>query len=238
MGCYDVYCFLCEHPCHSDTIKWMNRCSMLLQNNSVVHGLKEISCNVEFCKKGFCATHLTPWSKKEEPDESYGLFLHTDCWKFVKKKYGIALTMNDLPPIDYFNKWMTKSQFSELEGEKSISSKKLMARCALLKITAKMGERKGPRVSAGFYKEGDIKIGQNKMFWIVRAKKWVQMKGTVRVEKVKMGKRELLKLPFVGEFARHPLFIRSIEKGKDKDRGKDKGAGAKNYLVECIICKE
>jgi hypothetical protein len=82
----------------------MNKCSILLINDQVVHGVKEKSCNVEFYKKNFHATHIQQafYNNEDcflENNGNCGLFIHTDCWKFIKKNYNIELKISDLPKI-------------------------------------------------------------------------------------------------------------------------------------------
>jgi len=66
MGCFDIFCFICGNPCHSiydieyiqeninknlsqfgKNTLWMNNCSMLLFNNTIMHNLKDIY-DIEF----------------------------------------------------------------------------------------------------------------------------------------------------------------------------------------------
>ena len=54
MGCWDVVCSLCALPlnsCSEERKKWMSKCSLLLNNNKVVHDTQEIACNTNFYDK-------------------------------------------------------------------------------------------------------------------------------------------------------------------------------------------
>lgn len=243
MGCWDVFCFICGNPCHSiaigykefaedkfgenadslkpmvknlkKSIQWMNKCSMLLINDKVVHGLSETECNIEFCKKDFCATHINRYNDKFnfyfKNKGLSGIFIHTDCWKFVQKNYKIDLKFNNLPklydnnnkgnykifnfsygPIEkYWNQFfrfdqiiLDKKQYlcsSPLKNDKNIIQIKKNINALKLKNDHK---RVGPSVSATFYSEGDIKLGKNKKFWIKKNNKWIEV--NEKVERIKI----------------------------------------------------
>jgi hypothetical protein len=82
MGCWDIYCFICGNPARSletmnqDT-KWMNKCTMLLVTNEIIHNCRETACNVEFTdSKGNMYVHMyDDWDIVK-----HGIFIHTDCW--------------------------------------------------------------------------------------------------------------------------------------------------------------
>jgi hypothetical protein len=63
-------------------------------------------------------------------------------------------------------------------------------------------------MSASFYKEGDIKYGNNKNFWIIKKGKWVEMKGEIVFEKKEFNYK--LKIPQIGEYNRKPVFIQEL----------------------------
>jgi hypothetical protein len=94
MGCFDIYCIICGNSAHSPSIKipqcntsWLDKCTILL-SSGVIHDCEETGCSVEFTdKKG--QTYFL--------DTEKGLFLHTNCFRFVKKHYGVSLTLASLP---------------------------------------------------------------------------------------------------------------------------------------------
>jgi hypothetical protein len=73
----------------------MDKCTMLLVNNQVIHNLSEVSCNINFCNKKICTTHIGKWTGTNEclykSSSNCGIIIHTDCWKFIKKNYKINL---------------------------------------------------------------------------------------------------------------------------------------------------
>ena len=117
MGCWDVVCSLCALPlnsCSEECKKWMSKCSLLLNNNKVVHDTQEIACNTDFYdkKKKQNYTSLLYFPKSF-------IVVHTDCWKFCKKELGISLKYSDFP----FHK-ISPNNFFVIDGVnyKSISN--------------------------------------------------------------------------------------------------------------------
>jgi len=80
---------------------WMNKCSMLLVNDKIVHGVQESDGNITFTKHNFSARHMRKDLFKDTDcyDGNCGVFIHTDCWKFIKKNYKIELKFSNLPKI-------------------------------------------------------------------------------------------------------------------------------------------
>lgn len=130
-----------------------------------------------------------------------GIFIHEDCYKYVQKTRGIKLRYNDFPCIvDQLNKkseyncfnvsygniekyWMQdfdvitmfndKNHFmieSPLKNEKN--AKRIDKVLNQLKIKRK-DDRKSPNISATFFKEGDIKLGNDYNFHIIKNGKWM-----------------------------------------------------------------
>jgi len=180
------------------TAKWMDKCSILKINNTVIHSLKETSCNIEFCNSKTCITHIGGYVGKEDcPD--CGIFIHTDCWKFIKKNYKIELNFSMLPKLesndlyknfdinygDIEKYWKQDFNFCELllDNKKYLCSSPLKNDKNIVQIKKNIAKLKlkydpkriGPLVSATFFNEGDIKIGKNKYFWIKKNNKWIQI---------------------------------------------------------------
>jgi hypothetical protein len=85
--------------------KWMNKCTMLLIDDKIVHGVYESSCNVTFSKHKFTATHMGAQIIKEDCyNGDCGVFIHTDCWKFIKKNYNIELKFSNLPKVRFLKR--------------------------------------------------------------------------------------------------------------------------------------
>jgi hypothetical protein len=119
MGCFDIYCFICGNACRSSNwieffnesiqkkikmdiynkilnkMKWLNKCTMLLDNDKIVHNCEEINCNNVF--EGKNKTYISSNNPKDgKTYDGIGIFLHTDCWYYVKNTYGIELTYSQL----------------------------------------------------------------------------------------------------------------------------------------------
>lgn len=177
---------------------WMNKCTMLLKNDKIVHGVKENSCNINFCKNSKCYRHGHSYSE-DLFYSPWGVFIHTDCWKYIKINYKIELKFSNLPKIidriknplfdftygeiknywgqdfDFINLCIDNKQYlcsSPLKNDKNIPQiKKIISQ---LKIKNNP-ERKGPAISATFFNTNDIKLGNNKKFWIIKNNKWVEI---------------------------------------------------------------
>jgi hypothetical protein len=194
--------------------QWMFNCSMLMIDNNVIHGLKEQSCNIDFGKAGFSATHIGKYTSEGEYSFKelgiYGIFIHTDCWKFIKQTYNVDLKFGDLPRLENNSRykifdidygqiekyWQQEFEFEEvvvdkkqylcsspLKHDKNIPQ--IKKNIAQLKIKND-SKRVGPSSSATFFDEGTIKIGNNKKFWIKNNNKWVQMNDTMVIIKIEV----------------------------------------------------
>ena len=250
----------------SKEVKWMDKCSMLLENDKVIHGVKEINGNVTFCKNSKCYEHIS-LSLDNYDKIPNGFFIHTDCWKYIKKNYNISLKFSNLPPysltyskifkIDYGDiekYWEQDFNFPEvvfdkkkylcsspLNNDKNISQ--IKKNISKLKLKNEP-ERKGPMISATFYKEGDIKIGNNKRFWVIKGNKWVEINEKPIKMKIKVDLNELDKkqqkfvesIPYIGQFNKEPIFLVAVKTTKSNVKPKrvSKKVGPINLLSSNI----
>lgn len=195
MGCWDVMCSLCALPlnsCSEKCKKWMFKCTLLLNNNNVVFDTEEISCNTDFYDKkkrqGFTSLLYFPKSF---------IVVHTDCWKFCKKELGISLKYSDFPfhkisPNNFFvidgvnykpisNYWQQYYNIEEyLKAGYSLNSpSKNEFLAKFIKNTISQlnikKDRIGPSISATYYKNNDILIGNDGKIWKINNKKWVKI---------------------------------------------------------------
>lgn len=209
---------------------WMTKCTMLLSNNKIKHNCHIDSDNIEFrnnSKERFSQmvdeSHLYPLDEKE----NQGIFLHTDCWKYIKNKYNIELKYSDIPLINHttnsklienvnyglienyqeqyfdFIKIITDDNIylcsSPLKNDKNI--KQINKNINQLKIKYDKN-RMGPNVSATFYKPGDIKIGNNNKFWYIKNNKWNQLNENIvsiklNIDYTKLKKSQLKFLNYI-----------------------------------------
>jgi len=121
MGIWENFCFICGNSCvpNSEYLtktqsKFIKKCTLLLPDNSIIHNCKE-SLNTFYDSKGNDYYYInSKHSSLNDLPTKFCLFLHTDCWKFIKNEYDIKLKYGDIivkikknndsyPPIDYVN---------------------------------------------------------------------------------------------------------------------------------------
>ena len=126
MGCFDVYCLICNNSTNSaiilqeyfddtniermeegkdsfdiDKIKdfvkktlHLETCTFLTEDNEIIHNCYENSCCGSFKDEdnnNYGLLLHKEYNTGDTADIEYGLFIHTDCWKYIKKKYNIEL---------------------------------------------------------------------------------------------------------------------------------------------------
>lgn len=221
--------------------EWMNNCTFLSAFNDIIHKCQEASCNIEFVTKDRSFIHYIIRDVNQEDYHSHGVFLHTDCWKFIKNKYGIELKYSDLPildterksPIKIFdfvnygliqNYWGQDFDFLQLimDGNEElcmspleVNNKNIPKVFSKLKI--KM-DRTGPSTSATFYDENTMKIGNNEKFWIIKKNKWTEIKHEIVEFTIIVNKnnRFFKSLNYLGEASMKPVFIKSLKYKNNK----------------------
>lgn len=194
MGCWDVYCPLCGLPLNTinsnDIQKSMYECTILFNSNKIMHNAREVACNINF--------HV----KKEEFNNLINnpksfIVMHTDCWKYIKKEKNIELKYSDFPivkklynensffnfnisykPIsNYWNQDFDVINFLKDGGIIDSPLKNSLQGKFINNIFKKLDikiDRKGPRVSATLYEEGDLLIGTDNIFWQIKNNKWIK----------------------------------------------------------------
>lgn len=271
MGVWDIFCFICGNTCHTmfsgyeennsenivkklnelnKKIKWLSNCSFLKEDDTIIHNVIYGCTNIGFSKGNNYYEHITFGFGKyilRSKDISYGYFLHTDCWKYIKKNYNINLKFSNLPPyitnkydktfdINYGeieNYWGQDFNFpmiindnkqylcsSPLKNDKNIKQIKKNINNLKLKNDP---DRKGPSVSATFFSEGDIKLGNNKFLWTIKNGKWIEIKEKPIKMKIKINLNNLDKkekkivdnLPYIGYYNKVPIFLLSMKSDKN-----------------------
>ena len=216
--------------------KWLNNCTFLSANGSINHNCKEIDCNTTFVnKKG---KYFLNQQLFENTDIDYGLFLHTDCWKFIEKEYKIKLSYKYLPInkisiyerknfnfINYGkieNYWQQDFDFikiiSDNNEELCISplKSKLVAN-NIKKIFNKFKirkdeKRKSPIISASFYKEDIYRIGNNGNIWFIKNGKWNELKNVIHMEMEIKNINKIKNKSYMEDINIQPIFILNIDK--------------------------
>lgn len=227
--------------------KWLNKCTFLAANNKVAHGCTEVLCGNRFQDKNDSYVHMTSIS---DFDIMYGVFVHTDCWKFVKNEYNIKLNYSHLPIINkdiYLNNkflkifkfinygtiekyWDQDFNFYSviIDSNYELCFSPLKSKLVgnnIKKIISKLKirndpDRKGPPVSATFYKNGLYKVGMNGNIWFVKNNKWMEIKDTIEYEISDYSK--IKKKVFIGDFNDKPIFILNYTVLTIKDYSKKK----------------
>jgi len=221
MGCWDIFCFICGNNCNNleneefsekypeykklhKKLNWKKNCTLLLLNNEVVHDCVERDCNVGFenvkTKSRYTANYNLDFDYFSNWITNYGIYLHTDCWKYIKNTYGIELKYSDLPTfntkltyeplninygeitkywgqdLNYRQMFLDKKiymAFSPLESDNNKNLTRIKKIVSQLKLKKEV--RKGPSVSATFYPDKTIKLGNNKLFWEKKNGKWSEL---------------------------------------------------------------
>jgi len=164
---------------------WLNKCTFLGADGTINHSCKEFACNISFTDKK--KNMFVAQTYFEDLDIKYGVFVHTDCWNFIKQEHGIKLQYKHLPinkisivekkivsNIDYGKiekYWEQDFDFIKMisDGNEELSSSPLKNELTaknLNKIFSKLKirndlNRKGPIASASFYKIGTFRLGES-----------------------------------------------------------------------------
>jgi hypothetical protein len=220
--------------------RWLHNSTFLTVANEVIHGCQEVSCNNHFQDKKRNDYYQEFFDDGDDyPREGRGVFVHDDCWNYVKRKYRIELTYSMLAVIpeakEYYkvNKkikygkmedyWGQDFKFDELlmdsngymcesplrNTKNALRVNKILAQFKLNRDAS----RKGPAVSATFYPEGTIKYGIRGSLWIKRQGKWVEMKNIERkVVRRSVHNAPLKKIACIGQPTKVPLMIKAMSK--------------------------
>jgi hypothetical protein len=162
------------------------------------------------------------------------------------RSYNIKLTYSNLPLIDngkpnyykpfeyinygeiehyweqefeFINICIDKKQYlcsSPLKNDKNIS--KINKNINGMKISNKYILRPSPPISATYYKNNNIKLGNNGKLWIVKNGKWNEInedmcKINITVDLTKINSKQksfLKKLSFIGQFNNYGVFVKNI----------------------------
>lgn len=217
--------------------KWLNNCTFLCANNDIIHGCKEITCNISFKdKKGNFYINKT----KYDALGIYGVFTHTDCWKFIKNKYNLKLNysylpinIHDITQYKIFNHinygiiekyWSQYQNFIKmiLDNNEELSYsplKSLLVAKNIKKIFSKLKikndvKRIGPVISATFYDPLIYKVGINGNIWQVKSNKWIELKDSVNIKFTSPNNNFIKKIVFIGDYNNEPFFVLNIKQNK------------------------
>jgi hypothetical protein len=228
MGCSDVFCIICGNSCHyfdfrnynaeknefgnlktkkmlNNYLHWINKSTILTPNNEIHHDCINSDCSSSFIDKDNkneydIGVYYNLFSYFSDKYKNKGIFLHTDCWKYIKKTYNKSLVYSDFPDnlitgresipstINYgeiIQYWGQDMNYRQMYLDNNIwmacsplkKDKKNSARIKRIVSQLKFKEnRTGPSTSATFYQNGDVKIGNNSKIFEKKFGKWVEMK--------------------------------------------------------------
>ena len=75
--------------------KWLAKCTFLCADNKIIHGCKEVNCNIGFIDKtGNIYSNETTNSDRVI---NYGVFVISDCLKYILKTFKVKLNYSHLP---------------------------------------------------------------------------------------------------------------------------------------------
>ena len=186
---------------------WMDSCTFLTIDNRVIHKCSEVECNVIFVD----SERNTYTHDPEKVFRDYlsfglnhGVFVHTDCYKWIKKTYKIDLKFSHLPIVypkkpTFSYKVFNQIKYGSIEkyweqdfhfmsavinsdadllvsplASNSSTGKRIGKIFSQLKIRLD-SKRVGPVVSASFYPSGTYRIGSNKKIWVISGGKWKEL---------------------------------------------------------------
>lgn len=114
-----------DHRPNEKLYRWLNSCTILLPDGKVVHNTIETSCNITFEARSYSKIKLPKYyigrdKSKIKPDTAalsmitaapglnkldilsgeindFGVWLHDDCYEYVKRSTGLDLSFNNLP---------------------------------------------------------------------------------------------------------------------------------------------
>ncbi len=221
--------------------QWLNKCTFLTIDDRVIHGCKEIGCNIDFKDtKGNIYSQDLNTQIISKLTTNLGIFIHTDCWKYIKSQYGLNLKYSDIPVIKepkQFYKINSKIKYGLIEKyweqdfnfmqvvldsneyicetplknkANSVRIKKILTQ---LKINTDK-KRTGPSVSATFYPESTYKIGLDKEIWEKKSGRWVKVSEPIKTSTVEISDdipKKIQKIVGIGEPSDKPIFISSMK---------------------------
>jgi hypothetical protein len=210
--------------------KWLNNISFLTSTNKIINNCKEVACNNQFIcnKKNYIGLIDSNEFIKNKYYDNFGYFIHNDCYNYVKKYHKINLQLGDFDlsfdkyrsitehyvkydvskywcqEFDVFamindnNFWMAESPLKNNKNAKRIDK-------IIKQLKIKSG-RIGPTISASFYKNCTIKIGNDGYFWEIKNGKWVKIPNKPIEEVIDFNKKIFMKIPIIAFTNTKPIF--------------------------------
>jgi len=213
---------------------WLDKCTFLAANDKIIHGCNETTCNTTFIDKN---NNKYKHQIEYNNNMMHGVFVHTDCWKYINNEYNIELSYSYLPitkkiknfvlldkMFDFINYGKIEKYWNQffdfiqilIDGNEELCYSPLKSELVasnikkvVNKLKIKIDGRIGPVSSASFYEDGMYKIGNDKNIWI-KKKKWIK-KQTVKCVIKNMNDKIKKNIVYAGETTRRPFFIINIK---------------------------
>jgi hypothetical protein len=189
------------------------------------------------------------------------LFIHTMCHKFVESQYKIKLVYGMipyfmsqklpaklsntiLPIINYGNLVEVSDDYDEDNDDKILDFSKNKSRIKKIISQLKLKKdksRKGPNISATFFKQNIIKIGNDNNMWIIKNNKWTKYSDELETVKYEGKltpkiKKYIDSLNFLHQYSTIPVFITKLFVKEPKlDSFKLELLIDKNYKIDKIL---
>ena len=137
------------------------------------------------------------------------------------------------------NTWIIQNPLSPDCNTKNI--KRIKKIINQLKLSHQIN-RVGPSVSATFYKNNDIKLGNNNKFWKISNGRWVEITDSVVSENISIKiipaqikyVNYIKKIPQIGEVNIEPLFIKNYVFNKKKKSIEINFIGTENTIAKLL----
>ncbi len=225
--------------------QWLNKCTFLTVDDRIIHGCEEVACNIDFSDgKGNIYSQDLNTGIIDELTTNLGIFIHTDCWKYIKSQYGINLKYSDVPVIKekkQYYKINSKINYGLIEKyweqdfnfmqvvldsnqymcESPLKNKANCTRIKKILSQLKLNtdkKRTGPSVSATFYPESTFKVGIDNEIWEKKSGRWVKISEPIKTLTGEISlddiPRKMYKMASIGEPSEQPIFILSMEQKK------------------------
>ena len=250
MGCFDIFCALCYAPYRGmddgylndfdekdidkvqqiiENTEWMNKCVFLTVDDRIIHNCENDDCGGKFTdEKNNEYYHIEELKYRNfELKYMYGIFVHEDCWKYIKNTHNVELRYSHFPIIDYelkiHDKYYNPTNMYEGQdfnfsdfikdgyGKYCMSPLKnpLVIKKVFTQLKIKNDKnRKSPESSASLYPENIYKVGKNGNIWQKLKGKWIPQE-TINTQLVVKTNAKLRIYRYVGETNFKPAFIKT-----------------------------
>jgi hypothetical protein len=219
----------------------MDNCTFLTASGAVISGCRTFTCDNTF--QSPTGEKYEGWTVYKPLSVHYGFVLHDDCYHYVlqtkkalrfdsfvpnrdRKQYDKQVCVDYGLIEKYWDQYFNFDQVHK-DGEDYILESPLKNNADAVKNQSRIRKilqqfklkvsRKGPEISASLCSNGEIRLGNDGLFWIKREGKWNQLPDEpvqVQVSWSPEYTKKMLKYRQVCESNTHPLFYQVDPKGR------------------------